>query len=105
MLTDELVVVDGLIRTFDLITTVRIDKEFKREEPTIKALVRDVVFSYFFVDNREFGQDLYKQDLVRRIHEIDKVRFVTIDNLPDVVTLEHNEITQLNNLTVNIITI
>ena len=105
MLTDEVVVVDGLIRTLDLVVTVRIDKEFKREEPEIKGLVRDVILNYFFVDNREFGQSFHTQDLVRQIHEIDKVRFATIENIPESITFEHNEISQLNNVTINLITI
>jgi hypothetical protein len=105
MLTDEVVVVDGLIRTLDLVVTVRVDKEFKREEPQIKALVRDVILNYFFVDNREFGQSFYTQDLIRQIHEIDKVRFATIENVPESITFEQNEISQLNNVTINLITI
>ena len=105
MLTDELVIVDGLIRTIDLVLTVRIDKELKRQEPDIMALVRSTVFDYFYVDNREFGQDFIVQDLVRSTHDIDLVRFATVDNLDDDIRIEHNEIIQLNNLTINIVTI
>ena len=105
MLTDEIVIVDGLIRTIDLILTIRIDKELKRQEPDIISLVRSTALDYFFVDNREFGQDFVLQDLVRSIHEIDMVRFATIDNLGDDIRIEHNEIIQLNNLTINVVTI
>tara|TARA_R110002051_G_scaffold63874_1_gene116239 strand:+ start:1966 stop:3588 length:1623 start_codon:yes stop_codon:yes gene_type:complete len=105
MLTDELVIVDGLIRTLDLVLTIRIDKELKRQEPEIISLVRNTALNYFYVDNREFGQEFILQDLIRSIHDIDKVRFATIDNLDDDIKIEHNEIIQLNNLTVNIVTI
>jgi len=101
MLTDELVIVDGLIRTLDLVLTVRIDEENKRREPNILSLVRNQTLDYFSVDNREFGQDLIIQDLVRYLHDIDEIRFITVDNLVDNVMLEHNEIIQLNNLTIN----
>ena len=105
MLTDEIVIVDGLIRTLDLVLTIRIDKELKRHEPDIISLVRSTVLSYFFVDNREFGEDFISQDLIRSIHEIDLIRFATVDNLKDDVKIEHNEIVQLNNLTINIATV
>tara|TARA_R110002110_G_scaffold52100_2_gene152052 strand:- start:420 stop:1133 length:714 start_codon:yes stop_codon:yes gene_type:complete len=105
MLTDEIVIVDGLIRTIDLVLTIRIDKELKRHEPDIISLVRSTVLSYFFVDNREFGEDFISQDLIRSIHEIDLIRFATVDNLKDDVKIEHNEIVQLNNLTINIATV
>jgi len=105
MLTDELVIVDGLIRTLDLVMTIRIEQELKRQEPDILALVRGKVFDYFFVDNREFGQNFILQDLVRSVHDIDLVRFATIDNLGEDVSIEHNEVIQLNNLTINVVTI
>ena len=63
------------------------------------------VFDYFYVDNREFGQDFIVQDLVRSTHDIDLVRFATVDNLDEDIRIEHNEIIQLNNLTINIVTI
>ena len=105
MLTDELVVVDGLIRALDLVVTVRIDKELERMEPEIQTVVRDNILKYFFVDNIEFGQALYLQDLARSIHNVEAVRFATVDNISDDIMVEHNEIIQLNNLTINMISI
>jgi hypothetical protein len=105
MLTDELVIVDGLIRTIDLVLTIRIDKELKRQEPDIISMVRSTALDYFYVDNREFGQEFILQDLIRSIHEIDTVRFATIDNLDGDIRIEHNEIIQLNNLTINVVTL
>ena len=105
MLTDELIIVDGLIRTLDLVVTIRIDREFKIRSPEIMGLVRETISNYFFVDNREFGQSLLLQDLIRFVHDIELVRFATIDNLSTDITIEHNEIIQLNNLIINIVTI
>ena len=105
MLTDELVIVDGLIRTLDLVITIRIDRELKRQEPDIISFARSAILDYFYVDNREFGQDFILQDLIRSVHEIDMVRFATVDNLDDDIRIEHNEIIQLNNLTLNVVTI
>jgi len=105
MLTDELVVVDGLVRALDLVVTVRIDKELERMEPEIQTVVRDNILNYFFVDNIEFGQAFYLQDLARSIHNVEAVRFATVDNISDDIMVEHNEIIQLNNLTINMISI
>jgi hypothetical protein len=102
MATDDLVIVDGLIRTIDLVVTVRVDKELEKNQDQIKAKVRDSILQYMNVDNREFGQDLIIAELNRKIFEIDEVRFSSIDNLSQDVPIEFNEIIQLNNLTINI---
>jgi len=102
MATDDLIIVDGLIRTIDLVVTVRIDKELEENQDQIKASVRDSILKYMNVDNREFGQDLIISELNRKIFEIEEVRFSSIDNLSQDVTIEFNEIVQLNNLTINI---
>ncbi len=40
MATDDVVIVDGLIRTLDLVTTIRIDKAEEENQDQIKAKVR-----------------------------------------------------------------
>lgn len=102
MATDDVVIVDGLIRTIDLVTTVRIDKSQEKNQEQIKSKVRNSILNYMAVDNREFGQDLSITELNRQIFEIDEVRFSTIDNLEQDVPVDFNEIIQLNNLTINI---
>ena len=102
MITDEVVVVDGLIRTLDLITTIRVDKEEKPDEQQIVAKVRNKILNYMAADNRNFGQALSIPDLNRQIFEVDEVRFSTIDNLEQDVSIEFNEIIQLNNLTIKV---
>lgn len=102
MATDDVVIVDGLIRTLDLVITARIDRELSELQEDIKTKVRDKVLEYFNVDNREFGDNLVISELNRKIFEIDEVRFCTVDNLDQDVPIDFNEIIQLNNLTINI---
>jgi len=103
MLTDEVVVVDGLIRTIDLVITARIDREIKETEELIKLNIRDVILDYFNVDNRYFGQEFNPQEVARSTFQIPEVRFATVDNFPTTIKADFNEIIQLNNLTINIV--
>lgn len=102
MLTDEVVVVDGLIRTLDLIITLRIDNKYSTIENTIKNKVSQKILSHFNTDNNDFGKEYNPQDLLYSIFEIDEVRFATIDNASEVIKVEFNEIIQLNNFTLNV---
>ena len=102
MITDEVVIVDGLIRTLDLVCTIRIDLEQKENEEQIKAKVRDKILTYMSIDNTEFGEDLIVADLNRQIFEVDEVRFSTLDNVGQDIRIDFNEIIQLNNLTIDV---
>jgi len=102
MATDDVVIVDGLIRTLDLVTTIRIDREEERNQDQIKARVRDKILTYMNVDNREFGEDFNVSEMNRQIFEVDEVRYSSIDNVEKDITIDFNEIIQLNNLTINI---
>ena len=102
MMTDDIVIVDGLIRTLDLVCTIRIDQEQKQNEDSIKAKVRDKITNYLSIDNTEFGEDLIVSDLNRQIFEVNEVRFSTLDNVNQDIRIDFNEIIQLNNLTINI---
>tara|TARA_R110002110_G_scaffold39481_3_gene127344 strand:- start:915 stop:2501 length:1587 start_codon:yes stop_codon:yes gene_type:complete len=102
MATDDVVIVDGLIRTLDLVTTIRIDREEEKNQDQIKAKVRDKIMSYMNVDNRDFGQDFIVSELNRQIFEVDEVRISTVDNIEGSLTIDFNEIIQLNNLTINV---
>lgn len=103
MLTDEPVVVDGLIRTLDIVTTITCDRKYKLKEEQLKALIRDRVLTYFNVDNTDFGEAFVPQDLVRTLVEIPEVRYATIDNVDKVIKVDFNEIIQLNNLNISIV--
>ena len=100
MITDEVVVVDGLIRTLDLIVTIFIDREEEANEARIASQVRGAILTYMNADNRDFGQELRISELNRKIFEIDEIRYSTIDNLDQDISVDFNEIIQLNNLTI-----
>ena len=102
MATDDVVIVDGLIRTVDLDTNISIDREEEESQDQIKAKVRDKILKYMSADNRDFGEDLNIAELNRQIFEVPEVRFSNIDNLDQNVTIDFNEIIQLNNLTISV---
>jgi len=103
MATDDIAIVDGLIRTLDLDVTIRIDKEDEENQDQIKAKVRDKILTYMNADNRDFGDDLNIAELNRQIFEVDEVRYSTVDSLDQDITIDFNEIIQLNNLTISVI--
>ena len=100
MVTDEVVVSDGLIRTLDLVVTIKIDKLLEPQESTVMAKVRDKIVTFFNIDNQDMGDSLNLSDLNRTIFEVPEVRFSNIDNLTSDVPVLFNEIIQLNNLTI-----
>ena len=102
MVTDEIVAVDGLVRTLDLNITVKVDRELQSKEQLIKSKVRNAVLTYMSVDNREFGETLILSDLNRAIFELDEVRISSVDNLTQNVQVDFNELIQLNNLAIKI---
>ena len=105
MLTDEVAVVDGLIRTLDLVITVRIDKELETFQSQIEQEVAQVILQFFNIDNADFGQPFVTTELNRQIFRLPNVRYATIDNLPEVTSVDFNEIIQLNNFTINTVLI
>lgn len=102
MLTDEVVVVDGLVRSLDLHVTVVIDKEHKNIEEAIKSDVRDKVVQFFRVDNLSFGKTLYLSAITRSLIDVSRVLYIKLDNLDSDVLVDFNEIIQLNNVVITI---
>ena len=102
MMTDEVVVVDGLVRSLDFHTTIVIDREHKYIEETIKSEVRDKILTLFSVDNMSFGQTLYQSSLIRTLSDVDKVVYIKLDNLDSDIFVDFNEIIQLNNIVINV---
>jgi hypothetical protein len=101
MLTDEVVIVDGLIRTLDLVVTVRIDRELQNTQSQIEQQVANVILDYFNIDNTDFGKNFVASELNRNIFRLPSVRYSTVDNLPEVTPVDFHEIIQLNNFTIN----
>lgn len=103
MLTDEVIIVDGLIRTLDLIISIKVDKALLPNEERIKGKVRNEILSFFSTDNMDFGKALVLADLNRAVFTLPEVRYSTVENLSDNVVADFNEIIQLNNLTINVV--
>lgn len=101
MITDQIALVDGLIRTVDLNVEVTLDRRFETTEGTIKNRVVDVILNYFNVDNREFGEDFFPEEVSRDIFtNVSEVRVARVTNYDQPLPLEFNEILQLNNVQV-----
>lgn len=103
MLTDEVVIVDGLIRTLDLVLTIRIRKELRPREQQIKLQANDAILSFMSIDNVDFGKTFIKEDLSRAVFDLDDILFASVDNIDEPIILQHNEIIQLNNVTINVL--
>ena len=101
MLTDDPVINDGLIRTLDVNLTLTLDRKFEFTEASIVSSARKLILQYFNVDNTDFGQSFHPQDLVKTIlQEEPQIRFITVDNIPEVIEPDFREIIQLNNFTI-----
>ena len=103
MLTDQVVVNDGLIRSLDLSITLKLDRAYKEVAEQVKLNVGSIITSFFGVGDSEFGKDFYKVELERAIFNLPQIRFATIDNIPDIVSLDHNELLQLNNFDLQLV--
>ena len=103
MLTDQIVVNDGLIRTIDLSLTLRVDRAYREIEEEVKLNVGSIITSFFSVGESQFGKDFLKVELERAIFNLPQIRFATLDNIPDVVRLDPNEIIQLNNFSLDLV--
>ena len=102
MLTDEITIVDGLVRTVDLVVTVIANKAYERMETDIKRKAADLIIEQFKVDNQEFGEKFELLSIPRKLSKEPSIRYAKVDNLNEDVQLMFNEILQLNNLEINI---
>tara|TARA_R100001509_G_scaffold165536_2_gene147618 strand:+ start:6930 stop:8540 length:1611 start_codon:yes stop_codon:yes gene_type:complete len=101
MLTDEVVVVDGLIRTMDLFLVLTIDDNFRTGQNQIIQSARQLTQEYFNVDNTDFGEPFVPEDLVRFILDNEpNIRYARVDNVDSAISVGFNEIIQLNNLNI-----
>jgi len=97
MLTDDIVISDGVVRTLDLVCTLYIDKSNRRYADSIKAKASDKLVEYFSVDNVNFGQKISIADVQNFMLTVPEIRFFNIDNIEKDVFVNFNEIVQLNN--------
>ena len=103
MLTDQVVVNDGVVRTVDLVITLNVEREFKDLEVTIKRSATLQLLSFFAVDNMDFGKPFEKVELERKLFQVPEIRFAIVENLPQSVNVDFNEIIQLNNFSFDIV--
>ena len=103
MITDDIVISDGLIRTLDLVMTINVDRSLQGVESTIVSRVSELVNNYFLSDNVDFGDPIIFANLNKTIFTIDEVIFSTIDNFKEeMIAVDFNEVIQLNNLIINV---
>jgi len=101
MLTDEVVVVDGLIRTLDVFLVITLDSSYKLGQNQIIQSARELTQQYFNVDNNDFGESFVPQDLIRFLLDNEtNIRFARVDNVESPISVGFNEIIQLNNLNI-----
>lgn len=103
MLTDELTIVDGLVRTLDLSVRLVVRSDLRPQEEQIKSKAAISILNFFNVDNMDFGKTLRFGDLTRTIFtDVPEVQYALIENFDqDEITLNFNEIAQLNNFELN----
>jgi len=103
MLTDEVVVVDGLIRTLDLVITITLDEKFRRNESQLIQSARLSILNYMNIDNTDFGETFIPQDLIRTLLlDETNIRFAEVNNVDENIKVGFNEIIQLNNLAIRV---
>ena len=101
MITDELTVVDGVVRTLDLVTTLYVDKDQKLSAEDIKQRVAGLIVQYFSTVHMDFGTPFVLADLINFIIKDPGVRFFSVENYPNDIYVDFNEVIQLNNLEIN----
>jgi len=102
MLTDELTVVDGVVRTLDLAGTLYIDRTQRLSSEDVKQRIANRIVEYFSVNTNDFGKPLILSELINFIIEDPGARFFSIDNYENDIYVDFNEIIQLNNIDLNV---
>ena len=97
MLTDDIVISDGVVRTLDIVGTLYIDKSNDWFAESIKQKAADKLLEFFNVDNLAFGQKISTADIQNAMLTVPEIRFFNVNNLPEDIYVNFNEIVQLNN--------
>ena len=103
MITDEVIIVDGLVRTLDLVVTITLDENLRRSEARVLQSARDSIVNYMGMDNTDFSEPFVPQDLIRVLLDDEKdIRFAEVTNVDKHISVGFNEIIQLNNLAIRV---
>ena len=101
MITDELTIVDGLVRTVDLVATVFVDRNKLALQENVKADVSRSITEYLSYDSMDFGKPLRFPELANFVMNNPDVRFFKVTNYDEDIFVNFNEIIQLNNFELN----
>tara|TARA_R100000005_G_C4994155_1_gene201168 strand:+ start:839 stop:2482 length:1644 start_codon:yes stop_codon:yes gene_type:complete len=101
MITDELTIVDGLVRTVDLVATVFVDRNKLALQENVKADVGRSITEYLSYDSMDFGKPLRFPELANFVMNNPDVRFFKVTNYDEDIFVNFNEIIQLNNFELN----
>jgi len=101
MITDELTIVDGLVRTVDLVVTVFLDQTKAAVQENVKADVSQRITSYLSYDSMDFGKPLRFPELANFVMQNSDIRFFKVTNYEQDIYVNFNEIIQLNNFELN----
>jgi len=101
MITDELTIVDGLVRTVDLVITIFVDRNKAAVQENIKTNVSERITSYLSYDNMDFGKPLRFPELANFVMNNPDIRFFKVTNYDQDIYVNFNEIIQLNNYELN----
>lgn len=102
MMTDELTIVDGVVRTLDLVTTLYIDKQQKLSSEDVKQRIAGLIQDYFSINILDFGKPLILANLINYVLKDPGARFFAINNYSDDIYVDFNELIQLNNIEINV---
>lgn len=102
MLTDELTIVDGVVRTLDLAGTLYIDRTQRLSSEDVKQRIANRIVEYFSLNTTDFGKPLILAELINFIIEDPGARFFSVDNYENDIYVDFNEIIQLNNIDLNV---
>jgi hypothetical protein len=96
VLTDEVRVVDGAIKSVDIRANVVISRN--ADPSIVRNKVDAVIKEFFSTDNFDMGQPLYISQIIRLLQDIDGVRFVQLrEPVDDILTSTEGAVTALDN--------
>lgn len=102
MLTDEITIVDGIVRTLDVVGTLYIDRQQKLSSEDIKQRAVSNIQEFFDTNIFDFGQAAIFSEVTNYVLKDAGVRFFSIDNYSSDIYVDFNEIIQLNNIELNV---
>lgn len=112
MFTDTVCIKDGDVVVVDINIDIILDRTHRRLEHAIRERVERRVWTYFALENWEFGQSLKESEIIKVLSEIPELKhidatFMTENSIEtgrgttNLVTVKYNEIIRPDNINVN----